>query len=217
MLKIYLLSAIFFNTICYGGTFTYMGSIKDMVYTNEITVSSTSDGYLIKTKSVSNAVMEIETDHGFAQTAWILHDGVNNIEITAKRTGNIIAISGIFKGKQYNKEVKIDKSPWYEAWGNGLTAFAISKEKTEDFWSINPSDINMTAKFKANKIGAEKINVNGSQIEAVHIKVSLTGLLESFFSCDYWFRASDGREVLSKIPGGPGKSPVITELIGEEL
>lgn len=43
----------------------------------------------------------------------------------------------------------------------------------------------MTAKFKEVKLGIEIIEVDAQKTESIHIKVSIPGLMEAFFSADY--------------------------------
>lgn len=74
----------------------------------------------------------------------------------------------------------------------------------------------MIAKFKAVKLGEEKIEVMGEKIDAIHIKITLAGLLEAFFTGNYWFRKTDGRTVIEEIPQGPEALLTRSELIKEE-
>ncbi len=97
-----------------------------------------------------------------------------------------------------------------------LEPFARSNEKEFYFWSINPGDINMIMKFKAVKLGEEKIDVKGEKIDSIHIKVTLTGLMEAFFTGNYWCRKTDGRTMLEELPQGPGGLLTRFELIKEE-
>ena len=214
---ILIIKLIFVCGLTFSETLTYQALTGKNTGISKIIINPVSDGYEVKfTGDGSNGILEGNTDTRFAQTNWVLQKDVDGTDIYAQRINNELSIKGTFKGKKFEKVYKLDNSPWTEFWGLILEPFARSNEREFYFWSLPPNDLNMIAKFKAIKLGEEKIYVNGEKVDAIHVKITLTGMLEAFFTGHYWFRKSDGKTVLEEIPQGPGAPATRIELIKEE-
>jgi len=61
----------------------------------------------------------------------------------------------------------------------------------------------------------EVIKIMGQDVPAVHIKISLSGLLSMFWTGHYWFRQQDGVFVRYRGKSGPGKQVSVMELTEE--
>ena len=70
-------------------------------------------------------------------------------------------------------------------------------------------------RFKLKKKRIDTISINGKEVEAVYITVSLTGLLSIFWTGKYWYRKSDGVFLRYKGKSGPGTGVSIMELTSE--
>ena len=182
----------------------------------ETTVVRADGGYSVRSTSDSGLTTEADLDSSFATVSWKLVNGPEKTQVVATRSGDRIALDGTFKGKAFQKTYSIDPAPWVEDWGLGLRAFARGSEKQTAFWSINPADLTMIARFEATRVGRESLTVNGSAVECVHVKVALPGMLSVFFSMDMWYRASDAAPLRSRAPRGPGAPVVITDLVSLE-
>lgn len=198
-----LVFVLFFGSI-FSETLTFQTSTGKSTGISRLEIDAVSDGYDIKSDSDNAGNLEGYTDSRFGQTNWFFKKDKDNTDIYAERINNELNIKGVYKGKKFEKTYKLDKIIWTEFWGLSLEPFARSNEKEFYFWSINPGDINMIMKFKAVKLGEEKIDVKGEKIDSIHIKVTLTGLMEAFFTGNYWCRKTDGRTVLEELPQGPG-------------
>ena len=132
---------------------------------------------------------------------WQLKDKKNNSDIKAVREGNKITISGIFKGKEIKKEHYIDNRPWHQLFTGEIDYFLNSKEKRMEFWALRPENPESAGILVAYKDKEEKLTLNGEEIDAIKVKVTLGGLLSIFWTGDYWYRKSDGLYVKSKPTG----------------
>ena len=83
------------------------------------------------------------------------------------------------------------------------------------FWSINPNDPNMVSKFRVSRDKTETIAWNGKSVSAIRTKIAIAGM-EMFWHADYWFRASDGREIMEKMQMGPGGPEIKITLVEEK-
>jgi hypothetical protein len=184
-------------------------------YSYTVTASPGPGGYSVTTTS-ERGINDSSTDEGFSTLRCAFRDPSADTEIRLVRSHNCIQVEGTVKGRRFHKTHSIDEDPWYQEWGLGLRSFVLGAEKRHAFWSINPSDPNMIAKFEANRSAEETLVVNGEEVEAVRLKVSLPGLLAAFFSADYWFRRSDGVLIRVLMPGRAGKPQAIVDLAAVE-
>lgn len=205
---------IFYNNAILAKTLVYKETTGSKSHTNEITISSASDGYLIKTTNIKETT-EHNIDSKFALLMWKYKTTEKETDINSKRVGNVIYTKGMFEGEQIEKELKVDKYPWYQEWGLSLESFITSDKKSTYFWSINPDNLAIT-KFIATKEKTETIKVNGEKVETIYVKITFPGLLSLVWHGDFWFRNSDGREVCSKLKQSPFACQTVSELINEK-
>jgi hypothetical protein len=182
---------------------------------SEILVQPGEGGYLIASRA-PGVDSKATTDGSYATTRWVYHDFARAADITCERSENSISINGMLEGRKIQKTHAIDGNPWYQDWGLGLRGFVLGHEKTWRFWSINPADPAMIARFEATKERKESLSLNGESVETIRVRLSLPGLLSIFFRTDFWFRASDGVLVRWEFPQGPGKPALVTDLLIHE-
>lgn len=205
-----------------GKTMTrvYEERSKNSLIVHRFLIEKTSSGYSIDLQSEKNGLkikQKYEVDKNLATISWNYEEPHKKTNVTAKRKGNRIYLSGMDRGKPIEKTFKIDELPWNQTFNIGLEHFALAPEKSMKFWSIGtsgPGNMKITT-FKVKKKKTETITVNGKAVEALHMRMSLTGLLSIFWSGSYWYRKSDGRFVRYKGKGGPGTGVAIMELISE--
>ena len=182
---------------------------------SEVLIQPREGGYFIASKA-PGVDSEAATDGSFAAARWVYRDCARAADITCQRSENSISITGMLEGRKVQKTHAIDGNPWYQDWGLGLRGFALGHEKTWRFWSINPADPGMIARFQATKEGKESLTLKGVPVEAMRVKVSLPGFLSIFFQTKFWFRTSDGVLVRWEFPQGPGKPALVTDLLVRE-
>jgi hypothetical protein len=71
-------------------------------------------------------------------------------------------------------------------------------------------------KFSVTRKADEPIDLAGKTVAAVHLRISLSGLLSVFWHGDYWYRRGDGRFLRYRGKNRPGGEVAVSELVGEE-
>jgi hypothetical protein len=100
----------------------------------------------------------------------------------------------------------------------GLGPFVLAGRADRQFRSIGtqgPGELKM-GKFTITRRGEEKVVLAGKEIEAVHVRISLSGLLAVFWHGDYWYRKADGRFLRYRGKNRPGGPEALSELVGEK-
>lgn len=193
---------------------------KNSLIVHRFFIEKSSSGYSIDLQSEKNGLrikQKYEVDKNLATLSWNYDDPHRKTNVTAARKGNRIYLSGMHRGNPIEKTFKIDELPWNQTFNIGLEHFALGPEKSMKFWSIGtsgPGNMKITT-FKVKKKKIEIITVNGKAVEALHMRMSLTGLLSIFWSGSYWYRKNDGRFVRYQGKGGPGTGVTIMELRSE--
>ena len=203
-----------------GMTLVYEEKTKDQLTTHRFDIETTPSGYSVNLQSETGDTVIKQTfavDTHLAALNWAFENSKENTKVTASREGNKIFLKGQGKGKLIEKTFKINKLPWNQTFNIGLERFALSPERSMIFWSIGtrgPGNMKIT-RFKVKKKGIETITINGKEVEAVYITISLTGLLSIFWTGKYWYRKSDGVFLRYKGKSGPGTGVSIMELTSE--
>jgi hypothetical protein len=201
-------------------TRVYEEKTKDQLTTHRFDMEKTPSGYSINLQSQTGDTVikqTFEVDNYLAALTWAFENSKENTKVTASREGNKIFLKGQSRGKPIEKTFKINELSWNQTFNIGLERFALSPEKSMIFWSIGtrgPGNMKIT-RFKVKKKRIETITINGKEVEAVHITISLTGLLSIFWTGKYWYRKSDGVFLRYKGKNGPGTSVSIMELTAE--
>jgi hypothetical protein len=142
-------------------------------------------------------------------------DSDNNHDILAERQDDELKISGIRQGKAYDKTVKIDKRPWYQALSYSLRTFLESEDKAMTFWTIRNDTFEVTS-LQAEKEGEEEVLVNGRKMNAHKVVLRAEGIYASFWHGTYWYRKGDMLFLMYRsVHGLPGTPETVVELIEE--
>jgi hypothetical protein len=160
---------------------------------------------------------EVTTDSTLSATQWKYSNKVEGSEVFAVRKKDTLFLSGIFKKKPVTKKFAVGNMLWKEVFPYDLSNFATGKENQLKFFGIGleePSAMRIGT-FNATKTGIETINVNGQNIETIHIRVALTGMGAYLWRGDYWLRKSDGCAVRVKSMT-KGSTPIVSDLISEK-
>lgn len=180
-----------------GETRVYKETVKGQVTTHTFHIEKSPAGCNITLKSETggtNIEQTFELDTNLSALSWHYEDPGKKTQITAEKKGNKIYLKGIHKGKAIDKTFKIDDRPWNQGFNVGLEKFVLSSKKKMKFWAIGtsgPGDMKITT-FSVKKKKTETITLNGKKVEAVHVQMSLTGLLSIFWTGNYWYRKVDG-------------------------
>jgi hypothetical protein len=202
-------------------SFTTVNRYSTMIGTNRqlssIEIKKLNAGYLAEPSvyfNTNGTRMDYLLDNSFATVEWNLSIASNNTKVKAVREGNTIRISGTNNGKPYDKTESVDQDPWFQEWLSGCAESVRKGRKEFYFYSFNPSDITLFTKFKGTFLKEETLLIHGGQIEAYRYKLGLTGLLEPFWSANYWYRKSDGNFIRCEMKM-PNNTPLVSELVSE--
>lgn len=154
-------------------------------------------------------------DATLATRQWSLRKTGAATEITVRRQMNALQLSGQFEGKPLEKVINIDSAPWYQALSLSLRTLRDPGKKHVEFWTLRPDNLE-AHKLRAVRKGVELLEVEGRQVKALRLEVSLPGLKAILWNCNYWLRESDGVFLLYRGPSGPpGWPETEVRLVGE--
>jgi hypothetical protein len=150
--------------------------------------------------------------------AWTFSDPGRQMELKAGRQGDFIILSGSFGGDKVEKKFAAAGAPWNQLFQMGLRPFVLAREESRQFRSIGtqgPGELKI-GKFTVTRSGSEKVFLAGEEIAAVHLRISLSGLLSVFWHGDYWYRKSDGRFLRYRGKNRSGGPEAFSELSAEK-
>jgi hypothetical protein len=186
------------NSLLNGETRVYEEKIKGRITTHNFIIDKSITGCTITLRSETGGKQidqKFELATNLSALSWFYGDPEKKTKITAAKKGNKIYLKGIHEGKQIDKTFKINALPWNQSFNIGLEKFAVSTEKKMKFWAIGtsgPGDMKITT-FSVKKKEVETITLKGKEVAAVHLQISLTGLLSIFWTGNYWYRKADGK------------------------
>lgn len=126
--------------------------------------------------------------------------------VTAERVGNTIRIKDTRNRDSVQREVRIDKAPWFQPLSYALGRFSRSHRDSVVFWTIRPDNLKVV-KLRATNLGKEEARTQTGLVPARKVSITLDGFLSHFWEAHYWFRQSDGLflryEGVNGLPGTP--------------
>ena len=138
------------------------------------------------------------------------------MELAASRQGGeVIVLTGHAQGEKVAKEFPGAGARMEPALPDGAGSVRRQGGESFQFRSIGtqgPGELKI-GKFTARRKGGEKILLAGNEIAAVHLRISLSGLLSIFWHGDYWYRKNDGRFLRYRGKNKPGGAVAVSELV----
>lgn len=202
---------------------TVLASEKNYVYrettgktsiNSEWTIKPSAEGYSVVAESVSE-YHHVLCNQDHSTVSWEVRNPGSGMDLAVRRDENLLVVEGKFKGKEIKEELKIDDLPWYQFVEVSLSDFVRSEQEKTEFWIIQPNNLKHY-KLVAIKQKTENITINDQEVEAVQVKVTVSGIASLFWSTQYWYRKSDGLYIrFEGVRGGPGTPKTIVELISE--
>ncbi len=132
--------------------------------------------------------------------------------LSGRRSGNVITLTGTLGGKQVSRELSIDGAPWYQIFGPAMADLLPPGVDRREFWVVNPADLS-AHKMMVRRAGAESINLKGGKVAAERVHFSPAGALAPFWGADFWYRASDALWVFSRLPEDGGLTVTTVETL----
>lgn len=199
----------------------YRETVGKKVIFHNYTIEPMAEGYLIKLVKMSDELedeAEFELDSSLATLKWFYRNPKKKTAVTAYQENNFISLSGTYEEKKLNKKFKINDSPWKQIISLDLENFVSTGEKEVTFWAIG---IEGPGAMKISELSAklkneETVTVDEKEVDAIRIRISMTGIMSVLWHGDYWYRKSDNKFIRYEGDSGPGTPLSITELIQEE-
>ena len=203
------------------GTLTYREDEGGAVTIHVIRIQAAEDGFCVELSSSRPAgtvrqSFRVASDLG--TRAWTFSDPARAMELDASVLDGRIVLSGSFKGKKVDKRFTAGGAPWNQLFQMGLGAFVLSGKEETSFRSIGtqgPGELKI-GKMSVTRKGEEEIELDGRRIAAVHVRISLSGLLSIFWHGDYWYRRSDGLFLRYRGKNRSSGPVAVSELVAEE-
>jgi hypothetical protein len=202
-------------------TLTYREVEGDAVATHVLSILPERGGFRVElttTRSGGAVRQTFRTRSDLTTLEWTFSDPARQMELAAAIQGEKIVLSGFFKDKKVDKRFDAAGAPWNQLFQMGLGPFALANGKKMQFRSIGtqgPGELKI-GKMTVTRKEDETIELGGLRIAAVHLRISLSGLLAMFWHGDYWFRKEDGRFLRYRGKNRRGGPVAVSELIAED-
>ncbi|HEX7501892.1 MAG TPA: hypothetical protein VF451_00610 [Acidobacteriota bacterium] len=203
-------------------TLTYREVEGDSTVTHVIAITPASPGYSIELSSRRErgglVRQTFRTAADLTTLAWTFSDPSRRMELAARLEGESILLRGSVRGEKVEKKFAAAGPPWNQLFQMGLGPFALGAGGDWQFRSIGtqgPGEMKI-GKFTVARRETEKIMLSGKELGAVHLRVSLSGLLAIFWHGDYWYRPLDGRFLRYRGKNRPGGPQAVSELVEEK-
>lgn len=168
------------------------------VTTVEYRVSRDGQSILLSSIGV-DSTDEIRWTPGSGTTDWRLSDSKSGDELRAKRSGDVIHVTGTLKNRPVDRQVRVDSAPWYQVFGPLMEELLPAGISQREFWVLDPADL-APHKMQVRRAGTERVAVRGTTVDAARIHFSPAGALAAFWGADFWYRQGDGLWVTSRLP-----------------
>ncbi len=196
-------------------TLVYRQATGNRVDRIEITERVQPEGAVLGVSATSGETYHIESDDSGGVTACRFEFPPDRTSWIARRQGASLRLDGIVQGRPVSRTFAIDRHPWYESVERSLQRYAVSgSPDPERFWMIEP--YGGGAYLMAGRIERrERVEVNGSFVEAVRVLVRPAGFLSFIWSSTYWYSPVDGTFLKSESVRAllPLVPPTVIELL----
>jgi len=163
---------------------------------------TTRDGTTIQLASLEeDSTEEIRWSPGMGTIAWKVTEPKEGNDFQARRSGDIIHVTGTLKGRAVDRQVKVDGAPWYQIFGPLMDELLPAGTGQREFWVVDPSDL-VPHKMQVRRVGTERLTIRGAAVDTAKIHFSPAGALAPFWGADFWYRQGDGLWVTSRLPEG---------------
>lgn len=145
------------------------------------------------------AAEEYELDPNLSARTWHYVRPEDGTELSSVREGDVIHVTGIFKGKAQDKKLKIGDGLWYQLMDQAMPAFVHSDQEEILFYSIgtgNNRGAMGLGEFAAKKLDEESITVDNRTYDCIKVSFVLT-MFSWAWTGIYWYDKTTGIMVQS--------------------
>lgn len=142
---------------------------------------------------------EYELEPNLSARTWHYTRQEDGTELLAVREGDMIRMTGTFKGKKQDKKLKIGDGLWYQMMDQAIPAFVHSDQDEILFYSIgtgNNRGAMGLGEFAAKKLGEESVTVDNRTYDCVKVSFVLT-MFSWAWTGIYWYDKETGIMVQS--------------------
>lgn len=132
-----------------------------------------------------------------------------------RKVGEILKINGMKEGDPIHHLKPVGDTPWYQNIGWASTNMLLQGKEECLFRMLRPDNFSVLS-MKAEVVGYESIIIRNGSVNAVKVRVSLTGFLQHFWSGYYWYRRSDYQMLKYSGKSGPPGSPSMQMFLIDE-
>jgi len=217
----FLLAGTLTFSILGAETLTYREMEGEAVTIHVLRFQAQGDGFRVELSSSRNEAVVRQTflvDADLATREWTFSDPARRMELAASVRGEKIVLAGSKQGKKVDKRFDSEGAPWNQLFQIGLGPFVLSGRKGMTFRSIGtqgPGELKI-GKMTVTRKEDAPISLGGRNVDAVRLRISLSGLLSIFWHGDYWFRKADGRFLRYRGKNRPGGPEAVSELAEEK-
>ncbi|SDM55218.1 hypothetical protein SAMN05660860_02731 [Geoalkalibacter ferrihydriticus] len=142
-----------------------------------------------------------------ASRVWHLTNEREKTDLSIRRNGRSLQLTGLFFGRHLERVVTIDDAPWYQALSVGLRNLLQSQTATLEFWMVRPDTLDVR-RMRAVRRALEDIETEDGKRQARHIRITAVGIPSWVWRGDYWF--DEDAEVFLRYQGrsGPPGAPL---------
>jgi len=127
---------------------------------------------------------------GYETIEWFYTSGNKGTRLSGTRKNNLVEISGFAKGKPVRTSITLEEGSWYQFPEFAFSHMLASNRESAVYYIFWPDKFIFYA-MKAKRIGEEPVLYDGKTVDAIKVKVTLTGFKSIFWSSYYWFRKPD--------------------------
>jgi len=194
--------------------FLYRERTKDVDVSTTIWEEKLPGGSIVNSSMGDGDTHKVEVDESFATQRYSFESPKRKTAYVVVREGNTLRLEGTLNGRQLLRTVPIDARPWYESLEWTLRGFVASSFDSVVFWIVYPFEAKVYL-MRAHSEARESVQVNDQSMDAVRVRVGLSGIGSILWNSVYWFRPTDGEFLRSEaVRGFPGTPMTVVELVG---
>ncbi len=152
--------------------------------------------------TISSSVGEVDSlllDRQRSTLEWRRRVEAEGTDLKAVRSGGRVSLTGVYKGRAYERSYDFGDQPWYQFQEISYEALFASKAARSGFWTIDRKTLKPSF-FLAERMGSSSIEVMGAPVKAVKYSLTVAGVPALVFTSHFWLRLSDGRFLRLEVP-----------------
>lgn len=146
---------------------------------------------------------------------WTYKSIQDRTNLSAMFQNDSVILKGSYRNRKINKKFFLNTQIWKQMFPFDLKDFIISDSSETSFCGISTIEIApmQLGTLVVKKIGLEHLQINGKDMELMHVRVAPPGVISVFWHGDYWYKKSCGTMVKSISYDFPGAQAVVSVLL----